>query len=311
MKEADFVRWLTAAFPFSRGTGIGDDTSVVPGPSGYQLITKDILVENVHFRRQDFTLEDLALKSLAVNLSDIAAMGGTPQYFYLGLGFPANLGEEALKRFFQGLQQGCRKWQVELAGGDYSASPLLMISITVVGTTDNPIYRHNAQKDDLIAISAPIGQSALGLHLLLKGVQTHPFIDKHKHVEPEIVKGKILAPYVHAMIDISDGLSIDLQRILTASQTGGCIHYEKIPVSNEFLETCRLYDCNPHEIILAGGEDYVLLFTLTRERHLRLKKDHPGLEYHIIGEVTEAGVLDIRHHGQPIILNSPGYDHFQ
>ena len=309
MNEADFVRFLTATFPFTRGKGIGDDTSVVKCGHEYQLVTKDILIENIHFKLGDFTLGELALKSLAVNLSDIAAMGGEPQYFYLGLGFPGEIAGEKTVDFFKGLEKGCRQWQVELAGGDFSRSPLMVISITLVGKAVTPVYRSGARTGDLVGITGITGESAVGLKLLLSGVKTGYFVEKHKQVNPEIARGQILARYVNAMIDLSDGLLMDLNRILTASGKGARLFYEKLPVTPGIKKICRERGWNEHEIVLAGGEDYVLLFTLSRENELKLRKEK--IEYYIIGEITgSSGSLKVEDRGKPVSVDHSGYDHF-
>ena len=308
MNEADFVRFLQDTFPFSRGKGIGDDTSVVKTGDCCQLVSKDILIENIHFKLEHFTLEELALKSLAVNLSDIAAMGGEPQYFYLGLGLPPEMKKEKWLNFFTGLKEGCQKWNVELAGGDLSSSALMVISITVIGKAQKPIYRNNAQTHDLVGITGVTGESALGLKLLLKGIKRDYFVDKHKQVTPEIQNGQILARYVNAMIDLSDGLLMDLNRVLFASQKGARIVYENLPVTPNMKKICRENGWDEYEIVLGGGEDYVLLFTVSKENLLELEKERPG--YYIIGEVTAApGSLLVEHKGKPIQITRLGYDH--
>lgn len=290
--------------------GIGDDTSVVKIGDDYQLITKDLFIENVHFSLDYYTLEEVALKSIAVNLSDIAAMGGQSEYFYLGLGFPKLLGEEANIAFFNALEKGCRQWQVELAGGDFSSAAHLYISITMVGRAKKPIYRHNAQTGDLIGVTGVTGESAIGLMLLKKRIRTGPLVEKHKTVAPEIVKGPILANYVNAMIDVSDGLLIDLKRVLTASAKGAKIVYENIPVTNEIRETCALHQLDEHEPVLAGGEDYVLLFTISPEKEKELRK--ANIDYYIIGEITpQPGELIILDYGKLIQPRTNGYDHFR
>jgi len=310
MDEARFVKYLKEKFPFSYGGGIGDDTSAVKMGDDYQLITKDLLIENVHFSLDYYTLEEVALKSMAVNLSDIAAMGGESQYFYLGLGFPKLLGEEANITFFNALDKGCRQWQVELAGGDFSSAALLFISITMIGRARNPIYRHNAQTGDLIGITGATGESAIGLMLLKKGIRSGPMVEKHKTVVPEIKKGPILANYVNAMIDVSDGLLIDLKRVLTASAKGAKIFYENIPVTKEIRETCALHQLDEHEPVLAGGEDYVLLFTITPGKEKELRKEN--IDYYIIGEITsQPEDLIIKDKGKVIQPKAIGYDHFQ
>jgi thiamine-monophosphate kinase len=310
MDEARFVQFLEERFPFSHGTGIGDDTSVVKCGDFYQLITKDLFMENVHFSLDYYTIEEAALKSLAVNLSDIAAMGGEPQYFYLGLGFPRRLGEDANISFFEALQKGCRQWKVELAGGDFSSAESLYVSITMVGKARKPVYRSGACTGDLIGISGVTGESAIGLALLKKGIRSGAFVERHMTVCPEIAKGAVLARYVNAMIDVSDGLLLDLNRILAASKKGARVRYEDIPVTVEMRDACALHGLDEYETILAGGEDYVLLFAISPEREKELRKEK--LEYYIIGEVCdEQNKTLVTYGGKTIVTRTTGYDHFR
>jgi thiamine-monophosphate kinase len=196
-----------------------------------------------------------------------------------------------------------------LAGGDYSSSPLLMISITVIGRAQHPVYRHQAKAGDLVGITGVTGESALGLKLLLQGEHHGYFAKKHKEVYPELIKGPVLSRYVNAMIDVSDGLLMDLNRILTASAKGARIYYEKIPVTPELHVLCREKGWDEYEALLAGGEDYVLLFTISPAREHELKKE--GIQYTIIGEITDcSGELVVEERGKPIILPRLGYDHF-
>lgn len=310
MDEFKFERFLKKTFPFKRGIGIGDDTSVVKSNNLFQLITNDILVENVHFRLHDLSLSELALKSLAVNISDIAAMGGTPEYFYLGLGFPKKLDQGEVKKFFMGLKKGCQKWNLELAGGDFSISTDMFISITMIGKAKHPVYRNNAQVDDIICITGNLGYSALGLKLLTDKKKSKSWIKKHIQVNPQIKTGLELSKYVNAMIDISDGLLIDLERILRASKKGGEIYYEKIGVSQSFRDTCKKNNYNEYELVLSGGEDYVLLFTVSpkKEKQLREKK----INYSKIGKITDKINHLVIHHNNDIVkFNHLGYDHFK
>ena len=309
MDEARFVRFLEERFPFSYGTGIGDDTSVVKSGDEYQLITKDLFIEDVHFSLDYYTLEEAALKSVAVNLSDIAAMGGVPQYFYLGLGFPRRLGEDARSAFFNGLEKACKQWRVELAGGDFSSAGHLYISITMVGKAQRPVYRNGAHAGDLIGITGVTGESAIGLKLLQKGIRTGPMVQKHKTVHPEIEKGLILSRYVNAMIDVSDGILIDLKRVLTASGKGAAIRYETIPVTRGIKETCTRLQLDEYETVVAGGEDYVLLFTLSPKKEKELRKE--AIDYFIVGEITtNEGQLVVKDSEKSIETKTDGYDHF-
>ncbi len=311
MNEQEFVNFLQQTFPFSRGTGIGDDASIVKvsPDDGSQLITTDMLVEGVHFSLDYFSLRELALKSLAVNLSDIAAMGGTPGYFYLGLGFPQQLPKEQAMEFFKGLEEGCQKWNVELAGGDFSLSPVMMVSITMIGNTDTPVYRHNAQTNDLVGITGVTGESGIGLKLLQQGKRKGYFETKHLTVNPEIENGRILSGYVNSMIDVSDGVLLDLNRILTASGKGARIRYEDVPVTQEIRNICREFKWDEYKTVLAGGEDYTLLFTISEENESRLKEEK--IDYHIIGRINEnSGELIVEHEGKTLAMDVLGYDHF-
>jgi thiamine-monophosphate kinase len=309
MDEQEFVAYLKKKFPFSYGLGIGDDASVVRTGKHFQLISSDILIEDVHFRLRDISQQELALKALAVNVSDIAAMGGRAQYFYLGLGFPGRLSEDDLRLFFKGLRQGCRKWKVELAGGDYSRSEKMSIAITIIGQSQKPVLRSGARPGDWIAVTGRTGESALGLKLLLQGETASPFIRKHKRTVPQCQKGLILAGFVNAMIDISDGLLLDLSRVLRASGTGAEIDYEKIPVSRPFKQLCRQYHYSEKELVLAGGEDYQLLFAISPRQEIRLRKTEIG--YHIIGRVTGRRSLLVREKGRQLKIPRLGFDHFR
>jgi thiamine-monophosphate kinase len=312
MDEKGFVRFLEDNFRFSAGKGIGDDTSAVKMGDSHQLITKDILIENIHFRLDYFSLEEIARKALAVNLSDIAAMGGKAEYFYLGLGFPTRLGEKKIFDFFKGLKKECRQWQVELAGGDFSSSPVLFISVTMVGRAENPVFREGARENDLVGITGVTGESAIGLQLLEKGIKTGPFVARHKTVKPELKKGLLLSQFVNAMIDVSDGLVLDLSRILAASKKGAHIFYEKIPVTNEMIRVCAKRGIDEYEAVLAGGEDFVLLFAISPAQESELKEQTKIGDYYIIGEVTaRENEITITHNGRAISLKRPGYDHLE
>ena len=281
MDERRFVDFLERKFPFHRGLGIGDDASVVRCGTSFQLISTDLLVEDVHFRLRDAPLAALAEKALAVNISDIAAMGGRAQYFYLGLGFPQRLGAADLRRFFSGLSRASRRWHVELAGGDYSRSAQLLIAITIVGDSPRPVRRSGARAGDWLGITGPTGESALGLKLLLAGETRSPFIRRHQHPQPQCEKGLRLSAYASAMIDVSDGLLLDLSRLLRASGVGAAIDYETAAAGR------RVSGANAgaggfaeRDLVLAGGEDYQLLFTVVAAPGAALAANGDGLSPH-------------------------------
>jgi len=308
MDERQFVAYLKDKFPFRCGLGIGDDASVVRLGKYFQLISTDILIEDIHFRLQDLSLAELAEKSLAVNISDIAAMGGQAQYFYLGLGFPDGLRSEKLHAFFSGLSRAAKKWRVDLAGGDYSRSKKMVIAVTIVGQSEKPVLRSGARPGDWIAITGPTGGSALGLKLLLAGEKDSPFIRLHKRPEPQCEKGLLLARYAHAMIDLSDGLLLDLTRLLHASAVGAEIDYEKLPVPPRFQRLCRQKNYAEKELVLAGGEDYQLLFAISPLQESRLRQT--GMTYHLIGKTTKQRRLRVREKGRLLKISHLGFDHF-
>jgi thiamine-monophosphate kinase len=309
MNEFDFVSFLQKQFPFPLGVGIGDDCSVVKQGQSYQLITKDILVEDVHFCLDYFSAAELAVKAVAVNVSDIVAMGGKPCYFYLGLGAPSYFMEHSLLDFFQGISNACQDWRLFLAGGDLSKSDKLFISITMIGETDRPVYRNNAKCGDLIAISGNPGESALALKLLQLDKSTISFSQKHKKLNLDIEKSNLIARYANAMIDVSDGLLIDLKRILDPSSKGAAIYYEKIPKTKEFVDICCQFQFNEQDLVLSGGEDYILLFTISAEHESKLRL--LNVEFHIIGSINDhAGQLSVYNFQQQIQPTNLGFDHF-
>ncbi|MCK4890801.1 MAG: thiamine-phosphate kinase [Candidatus Aminicenantes bacterium] len=310
MDENSFVKYLKSEFPFTDGTGIGDDTSIIKRENGFQLITMDILIEGVHFNHSYFTPEEIAARALAVNLSDIAAMGGEPEYFFLGIGFPENFKGEKLERFFKELKNGCKNWNVKLAGGDMSSSPdKLFISITMVGNSSNPIRRDGAKAGDLIGISRVTGESSLGMELLKRGINIPYYSGLHKVPDPEIAKGVVFSEFVNSMIDVSDGLMIDLGRIMDSSNKGARIKYEKIPVTDEMKAICDKYELKETELVLAGGEDFSLLFTISPEKEKKMKKT--AVEYHIIGDVIDEEGVIVEYQGKLLELRRKGFDHFE
>ncbi len=308
MDEQRFVAYLQKKFPFRYGQGIGDDASLVRFGRSFQLVSTDLLIEGVHFRLADVSLEALAEKALAVNVSDVAAMGGRARYFYLCLGFPLQLAGVGLRRLFSGLSRAARKWDVDLAGGDFSRSQQLVIAITIVGESPRPLRRNGARPGDLIGITGPTGGSALGLKLLLAGEKRSPFIRRHQHPQPQCEKGLTLSRFASAMIDISDGLLLDLSRVLRASRAGAVIDYGSIPMTAGFRRECRRLNLQEKELVLAGGEDYELLFTIAPHREKRLRRT--GMAYHIIGRVAKGRRLLVLESGQTLRLPALGFDHF-
>jgi thiamine-monophosphate kinase len=299
--------------------GIGDDAAAVePSPGYITLVTSDMLVEGIHF---DLTLCDpytLGKKSLAVNLSDIAAMGGMPRYFLLALALPENLSVEFLDGFITGLLEMAAEFDVALVGGDTCSSRGgLVISVTAMGEQlpDRVIRRRGAQPGDIIFVTGTLGDSALGLRLLKNGERTGPLVMKHLDPQPRVREGLALAEagIPNAMIDVSDGLLADLGHILDLSGVGARVELAHIPLSESFLAQRPPLAEDPYLLPLAGGEDYELLFTVPPAKKEAAGALLAGLGTRgaVIGEVTASkGLKVVAADGSDYQAAASGYNHF-
>ena len=254
--------------------GIGDDAAVwlAPGAREFQLVATDMLVEEVDFRREWITPRELGRKAIAVNLSDLGAMGARPRFFTVSLGMPKNVTNRRLRGFYDGLTSCGFEHGAVLAGGDLSGADKITISITVLGESENRkiLYRSGGRPGDLLYVTGTLGKSAAGLKLLQQGitrsrsVYMREALCAHRTPEPRCAVGQWLAQSgnVRCMMDISDGLSSDLLRMCAASGVDAEISAEKIPV---FAESAS-WGCDPLELALSGGEDYELLFAVPRAK---------------------------------------------
>ena len=258
--EDKFVQYIQSQFPRS---GIGDDCAVIPP----WVITTDALVEGIHFIKEQIPAYELGYKAVAVNVSDIAAMGGTPLYAFLSIALPSSTPVVWAKELVRGIKEGCEKWHIQLRGGDTVGSKKdLFLNITLLGSATKVKYRDLAEEGDIIYVTGPLGDSAAGLRALQNHRST-PLIQAHFHPEPSIEKGVYLASQdaVHAMMDLSDGLDVDLKRMLKASQKGAMIETTHIPFSHALKDICAHEGWEPLELALTGGEDYCLLLTASKE----------------------------------------------
>lgn len=305
--------------------GIGDDAAALKMNEHHLLLTScDLLLENVHF---DLGLTDalsLGKKSLAVNLSDIAAMGGTPRFFLVSLALPPRLPLQFVDDLYRGMMVRAEEFHARLAGGDTNASPgQLVIDITVIGEIppDQLIRRCGARSGDSIWVTGTLGDAALGLSLLRRehvGEPIPPFkalAERHRAPLPRVREGRMLAEnhVASSMIDVSDGLLADLSRILAASNTGATISFGRLPLSDDFLNYPLPNGETRIDYALSGGEDYELLFTAPQEREIELRALAEGFSVPVtrIGEITDSGklvVLDSE--GKPYQSATLGYDHF-
>jgi len=299
--------------------GIGDDAAALqPSPGCITLVTSDMLVEGVHF---DLALCDpltLGRKSLAVNLSDIAAMGGIPRHFLLALALPEQLAVEFFDGFVKGLLEMAAAFDVILVGGDTCSSRNgLVISVTAMGEQlpARVVTRRGARPGDLVFVTGTLGDAALGLKLLRGGERSGHAVARHLDPSPRVREGAALAEsgIPTAMIDVSDGLLADLGHIIDLSGAGARVELARLPLSESFRTHRFPAGEDPFQLPLAGGEDYELLFTASPAR-----KDDAlallaglGTQATVIGEVTAGGMLQvIAPNGSDYRSAARGYDHF-
>lgn len=315
--EFSFIRHIASKFSVPKGyLGIGDDCALIPGHGEEaQIITTDALVEGVHFLLDKISPHDLGVKSLATNLSDVAAMGGSPTSFLLTLCLPKTMTIDWLDHFLEGL----KSFNLPLIGGDTTLSNLgLVISITVLGTIKKreTKLRKGAKSGDIVVVSDYLGDSSLGLKLLLEG-KSSPLIARHCLPRPHLQEGQFLAskPNVHAMIDISDGIASDMMRIAEQSSCGFSIALEKIPLSPLLQDSCKELNLDPYPFALGGGEDYCLLATIDSHSFPSIAKEFQD-QFHRplypIGTVTSTlETIEYTRNNQKLNLSFHGFDHFK
>lgn len=309
----------------TKGTvGIGDDCAVIPQENRQSLlVTTDMLIENVHFIKNFISAEDLGHKSLAVNLSDIAAMGGIPKYAFLSLALPIDLEITWIDSFFNGFKKIADDFRVHLLGGDTAKSEKsISINVTLIGNiyTENIKLRSNAKHGDIICVTDCLGDSSAGLKSLLENKSIDSdikyLVERHHHPNPHVNEGQWFATHskVHAMMDISDGIDSDLKRIMERSSCGAIINLEQIPISDPLLKVSSRFSWNSHELATTGGEDYCLLLTIDpsalEEIQGAYKKEFKTPLYPI-GKVTnQIGKLSYQLNGKPLTFQTKGFDHF-
>jgi len=320
--EFGFIDRIRESVPSSRDVkvGIGDDCAATVVPSGHLLLTtNDLLIEGVHFRREWTDIRLLGRKSVSVNISDIAAMGGTPTTLFLGLGIPPGLPVEELQLFMEGFLEAATEHGAHLAGGDTCRSPnALYISVTAHGTVPEGeiIRRNGAAPGDAIYVTGTLGDSALALKALGASLPPEPYLaQRHHDPTPRTALGKALgrAALPTAMIDISDGLLADLQHILDASGVGGIVEEEFLPLSPPFIrslnEAPELID-----LALSGGEDYELLFTAPQNKTTLVSElaEKEGIRITRIGSIvtSEDGLTVKTRNGILRSIESKGFNHF-
>lgn len=314
--------WTGSILP-AQVEGIGDDCAVIPKSDGNAyLVTTDLLIENVHFLKSKISPQDLGYKALAVNLSDIAAMGGMPLYAFLSLALPPDLDVSWIDAFFDGFNELAAKEHVFLLGGDTTRSLSdITINVLVVGEISlaHIKRRSNALPGDIICCTGHLGSSGAGLRVLLQDLPlnaiTLPLVQEHHRPRPHLKEGQWLAKQqaVHAMIDISDGISSDIQHIAEQSDCGAMIDLDALPMTAQLSQAASSFGWNPQELALSAGEDYSLLLTVAPQIYDQLQKDffaHFHQPLFKIGTIIEQKQIVYRKNQQPISISFKGFDHF-
>lgn len=305
---------------------IGDDAAAfLPAPDQVILVTTDLLVERVHFLRTTTSGFNLGYKALSVNLSDIAAMGGIAHEAFISIAIPENCSVEFLEDLYKGMKTLAAEFDVNLLGGDTTHSKVdLIINISVIGSAFETeiLYRNTARHGDIICSTGFLGDSRAGLHLIKNDIESNSnelkaLLDSHLLPKPYLQEGRFLARQggVHAVIDVSDGLSSDIGHIAKESNVGIRLYSEKIPISNNLEKFCAWFDFDPVEYALNGGEDYTLLCTISPDR-----ADHIAADYlkrfrnplYQIGEITDSEEMElILQNGQIRSFVPSGWNHFK
>lgn len=310
--------------------GIGDDAAVVErNETELTLISTDLLIEGVHFNLMYVPFKHLGYKAVAVNLSDIAAMNGTPEHITVSIAVSNRFPVEALEELYDGIRMACETYKVDLIGGDTTTSQSgLMISVTAVGVVERTkvVYRSGARPNDLLVVTGDLGAAYMGLQVLERertvfqaSPDIQPDLDGFDYIigrqlKPEARKDIIgflneLDVVPTSMIDVSDGLASEVLHICKASKTGAMVYNAKIPIDSSVSTTAIDFNLDPVTCALNGGEDYELLFTIAQEDYDKIK-GNPHMT--VIGFITppDQGTYLVDSNDSLVPLKAQGWNHF-
>jgi thiamine-monophosphate kinase len=336
MNEFDFIKKIRVLAQERGGSpglvrGIGDDAAVFKSFAGTDVVVStDLLVEDVDFRRNTTQPNLLGHKALAVSLSDIAAMGARPRWALLSIGIPNDVWESGfLDQFYEGFFQLADSYGVKLVGGDISRTPeKIVIDSIVVGEClmEREVFRAGARPGDQIYVTGFLGDAAAGLRLIERGARLHSQSatpDSHSidyillrqlRPEPRVGWGLLIGQQqlATAMIDLSDGLSSDLNHLCDESRVGALVEAGRLPIDTRVIELCGRRALDPLMLALHGGEDFELLFTVKRENIARLPKRVDGVPVTRIGEIKDASHgVQVAEGSKTWKLEPGGWEHFK
>jgi thiamine-monophosphate kinase len=297
--------------------GIGDDAAVIRGKEGLTLITSDMMVQDVHFNLSWTTPYQVGFKLVSVNVSDIYAMGGNPDFLLINFAARKDTDAAFFDQFYNGVEQALQLYNLSLIGGDIVSSDKVVLSASVIGSAIHMLSRKGARIGDRIYVTGQIGDASCGM-ALMKKIGMPVAIEKRiegklplekdiilplirRHLMPEARNSEQYAPYATSMIDISDGIFIDLFRMCKESGVGAKIYKERLPVSPELIAASHYLRVSPDRLV-TGGEDYELLFTAP---------ENNTLDAFCIGEIVKSGMKIIDEKGKAHELEARGYRHFE
>ncbi len=311
MNSAEFslIQTFVREFDSPRApAGPGDDGAVLPPTAGDLCVTTDAVVQGVHFSLAHFRFEDIGHKALAVNLSDLAAMGAAPSWFLCSLGLPRRFGKREVSALGRGMSALARVHRIQLVGGNISAARELSVTLTAAGKVPRgqALTRAGGRSGDWLYVSGTLGEARLGLRLLGKGTRTG-FAKRQLRPVVRLRVGQIARRFGRAAIDISDGLAQDLAQLCAASRTGARVDVGRLPLHpavRRMKEAIRW--------ALAGGEDYELLIAIPPEQGLHFEREctKSGERVTRIGELTSTDTVAFGR-ASKIIPSPPGFDHFE
>ena len=330
--EFGLIERIRTKFPVAQANsvyGIGDDAAVIDAGNNLLLVSTDMLIEGIHFDLTYTPIQHLGYKSVAVNVSDIAAMNGKAEQITVSIALSNRFSVEAVDALYDGIRAACASYGVDLVGGDTTSSTSgLIISVTALGRVarDRVAYRSGAKENDILCVTGDLGGAFAGLQVLEREKQVflsnpgmEPRLEKYDYIVGRQLKPEARAEIIldleefgvipTSMIDVSDGLASELLHLSRESKAGVRIYEDKIPIDQLTYDTAVEFNLDPITCALNGGEDYELLFTINKDDQAKIK-NHPDI--HMIGYVharIDQNVM-ITKSGNLVPLRAQGWDHF-
>ncbi|MCY1040122.1 thiamine-phosphate kinase [Corallococcus sp. bb12-1] len=306
--EFDLIQRFLACFPKARvPVGPGDDCAVLAPSKGALCVTTDAVVEDVHFTRATFSPGDIGHKALAVNLSDLAAMGATPRWFVCALALPKDFPARHLSALGRGMAALATAHRIALVGGNFTSARELSVTLTATGELSHPpITRAGARPGDRLYVSGTLGDARLGLKQLQAGLRRGSAVRRQRRPEPRVALGRLAARFASAGLDVSDGLAQDLGHLCAASKVGVALELERLPLSPAVRAALG------PEGALKGGEDYELLLAIPPSKAPAFERAcaRAGERVTAIGVLTREREWALKDGSGRLLTPPGGFDHF-